>query len=419
MRDLARWGVVGGAASLARLRFPAGARPAPGMPGAPRVLVLRPDHLGDVLLSTPALSALRAALPQAHIVALLGPWAVEALRANPAIDELHQFAFPGFTRRPCQPSSHPYWQLIELARRIKAWEVDAAINFRSDFWWGSAALALAGVPMRVGFAVAPGSAALTYREPFPSMPEHAARLALRLSGRTARLLGAPLPAHTPLDPTSWPLVFAIAPEDHRWAESWLAQHAITAENPPIFVHPGAGAAVKLWTARQWAQTAERLAADTGAPLVIAGATTEGSEVGRVVAQIASSVHVVSLTEPVSLARYGALISRARLALGVDSGPLHLAVAVGTPSVRLHGPTDPTVFGPWGNSALHAVVASDLPCVPCGRLDYPADELANHPCVRVLRPSTVCATAHAVLASAAGAPSDANRITASPSGSVAR
>ncbi|HEX9057318.1 MAG TPA: hypothetical protein VF818_07270, partial [Ktedonobacterales bacterium] len=67
-----------------------------------------------------------------------------------------------------------------------------------------------------------------------------------------------------------------------------------------------------------------------------------------------------------------------------------------PSVRLHGPTDPAVFGPWGPAALHAVVASGLPCAFCGRLDYQERELRWHPCVRLLDVQTVTAAARRVL-----------------------
>jgi ADP-heptose:LPS heptosyltransferase len=115
------------------------------------------------------------------------------------------------------------------------------------------------------------------------------------------------------------------------------------------------------------------------------------------------VHVFPLVENMSLARYAALLARARLVLGVDSGPLHLAAAVGTPSVRLHGPSDPRVFGPWGAPELHRVVASDLPCAPCGRLDYAPAELARHPCLRLIAPESVLDAARLVLAAHAARP----------------
>ena len=85
---------------------------------------------------------------------------------------------------------------------------------------------------------------------------------------------------------------------------------------------------------------------------------------------------------------GALLARADLVVGGDTGPLHLAVATGTPTVHLFGPADPARFGPWGPPDRHRVVATDLPCAPCGRLDWP--DPADHPCVRTIALARVVA-----------------------------
>lgn len=77
----------------------------------------------------------------------------------------------------------------------------------------------------------------------------------------------------------------------------------------------------------------------------------------------------------------ALFSRARVVLGPDSGPLHLAAAVGAPTVALFGPADPVEFRPWGQSDKHYVLTSDIGCRPCRVLDWGDDDPANHPCVQ--------------------------------------
>jgi len=82
-----------------------------------------------------------------------------------------------------------------------------------------------------------------------------------------------------------------------------------------------------------------------------------------------------------LSELAAIMARCRLVLGVDSGPLHLAVALGVPTVHLFGPVDSRAFGPWGDPAHHIVVTSEMHCIPCNRLDYAPAELHQHPCVR--------------------------------------
>ena len=83
-------------------------------------------------------------------------------------------------------------------------------------------------------------------------------------------------------------------------------------------------------------------------------------------------------------------------IGLDSGPLHLAVALHTPTVHLYGPVDQTVFGPWGTPERHRVLISDWPCIPCNRLDYGPEELAHHPCVKEIDVDQVMAAAQDAL-----------------------
>jgi ADP-heptose:LPS heptosyltransferase len=95
-----------------------------------------------------------------------------------------------------------------------------------------------------------------------------------------------------------------------------------------------------------------------------------------------------LVTDATVGQLAALLGRALLVLSVDSGPLHLAVAQGTPTVQLFGPTDPRIFGPWGIHERHIVLASrqrcpTCPAIPCGRLDFSPQELADHPCVRLI------------------------------------
>ena len=305
--------------------------------------------------------------------------------------------FPGFTREAAPALWAPYAQLLRQARRLARWRVDAAINFRPDFWWGAALLALAGIPVRVGYNLAPGATALTHRVSLPPAPEHAARLALRLAATASRAMGAPGFAPAPWQPEAHPVIFPLDDADRAWAREWLERAGLPGAARPLLVHPGAGAPVKRWTATAWARVIERLAAELDAPVVVAGAAAEAGVAAAITQAVRAPAYVLSFAEDAPLTRYAALLASARLVLGVDSGPLHLAAAVGTPTVRLFGPTDPAVFGPWGPAGRHAVVRSAaLPCMPCGRLDYPDAELPAHPCVRLIHPNLVVNAARTLL-----------------------
>jgi ADP-heptose:LPS heptosyltransferase len=119
-------------------------------------------------------------------------------------------------------------------------------------------------------------------------------------------------------------------------------------------------------------------------------------------EIARAMHESPLLlTDVTVGQLAALLGRASLVLGVDNGPLHLAVTQGTPTVSIFGPTDPRIFGPWGSPERHIVVASthkcaSCPAIPCGRLDFTLQELPQHPCVRLVTEEEVLAAVERVL-----------------------
>ncbi len=91
-----------------------------------------------------------------------------------------------------------------------------------------------------------------------------------------------------------------------------------------------------------------------------------------------------------------MLARCTLVLGSDSGPLHLAVAVDTPTVHLYGPVSAAKFGPWGDPTRHAVLATGWPCAPCNRLDWPPAILPQHACLANITPDEVTRCAVDVL-----------------------
>src|SRR5207253_3147538 len=93
----------------------------------------------------------------------------------------------------------------------------------------------------------------------------------------------------------------------------------------------------------------------------------------------------------------AVMAASRLVMGVDSGPLHLAAAVGAPTLRMYGPTDPLRFGPWGPPGQHVLVQAQLPCSPCGNLVAPpCGARREPPCMLSVRPEQVSAALAALL-----------------------
>jgi len=328
-----------------------------------RVLVIKPDHLGDVLLLTPALRLLRQQLPHAHITLLVGPWSRDVVAHNPDIDVLLTCQFPGFTRQAKASAFEPYRVLIKTAWLLRAGHYDAALIARDDHWWGALLAALTSVPRRIGYALPAVQPFLTHALP-QQANTHVTQQAIRLVEAFAgRAVGDRPPLRSP-----------VTEEDRIWAACWLADQQFD-QHQLATIHPGTGGYPKLWITERWAEVADVLQ-ERGMRVLLTGGPGEAALVTSIAAQM--SVPPVTLVGTATVGQLAAVYEQCAVVLGVDSGPLHVAASVGTPTVVLFGPSDPQRYGPWGEPhQRHHVVRSGLWCSPCNDL---------HACPRGTAPS---------------------------------
>jgi len=329
--------------------------------------------MGDLLLSVPALRHLKASIPDCYLGLLIGPWNAEAARGIPHVDEVLTLPFPWFDRRPTAGLLHPYRLLLAEATRLRTGRWDTALVLRHDFWWGAMLAAWADIPRRIGYGSPEALPFLTHSVPYKVAHEVEQTMALAeaLSGRQSY----------PME-----LEFRASMEDAEAAGVWLAEQGLVGSF--AVVHPGAGAPVKEWNAGKFAAVIAGLAL----PVVVTGSPGEEA-LARAVAGPAGARLLVGAP----LGQVAAVLARASLAIGVDSGIMHLAAAVGTPTVRLFGPADASRFGPWGDPNLQRVVRSEPACVPCNRLEFSPGELPLHPCMRSIPVEAVLAAAQPLLA----------------------
>ena len=156
------------------------------------------------------------------------------------------------------------------------------------------------------------------------------------------------------------LDFVPTPDEQAFAEKWLQEHGLA--DAIVALHPGAGAPVKQWPSERFGMLAKQLAADHRVGIVVTGDTNEAALVQQVVAS-SEEAHAAPLVGA-TIGQVAAVLHRCALAVGGDSGILHLAAAVGTPTVRLYGSVDSQRFGPWGAPEQHQILRSELACVPC-------------------------------------------------------
>lgn len=351
--------------------------------GSPqRLLVIRPDHLGDLLFTTPALHYLRSQYPQAHITALIGPWGEAVLAGNPDVDEILTLPFPGFTREPKGRALAPYALLQEEAQRLAAGRFDLALILRFDHWWGAWLAAAAGIPRRIGYDIDEVRPFLTQAEPY-LRGRHEVVQNLGLVMAAAGVNGKNIASGDRQADEGWALRFGISAEDAAAAEELLPP--LAGGRRLVAIHPGSGAAVKRWRTEAWAELTRRLSVDQGVQVLFTGSAGEAELIDPILDAMRGGgslpAPAISLAGQTGLSTLAAVYRRCSLVIGPDSGPLHLAVAVGTPTVHLYGPVDRRTFGPWGSPQRHRVVTSNWACISCNRLDWPGSSLDEHGCVR--------------------------------------
>jgi len=349
-------------------------RQAPAAHDEPRsILVVQLDHLGDALLSTGLLAALRARYPAARIEVLAAAWNREMFDACPEVDRVYESRVNRFAR-----AGRTGWltDLLHWGWRLRKRRFDLAIDVRGELPL-ALLLWLTGARRRLGWAAGGGGFLLTDSADYiPGRHEVASRQAL-----LDLLEIAP-----PSGETAWPPRFDVGAAARQGIDADPATSEFLLEGRPLVVlHVGAGTQAKRWPVEHWRALLGRLIADHGACAALIGGASDAATAQSILGPHGIP-RVVNRVGRASLIETAALIERAALFVGSDSGPAHLAAAVGTPVVALFsGTNDARQWRPWGQRV--AVVRNAVPCAPCHRELCP---LADHPCMRGLSPAMVLA-----------------------------
>jgi heptosyltransferase-2 len=301
----------------------------------PTVLVPQTSFLGDVVLTTPLLSALRRRLRPRRLCILVRPEARALVAGHPDVDEVLIDDKLGADRG--------LGGLWRTAARLRREQFDVAVcphrSLRTAL-----VLAMAGIPRRVGFETSRGRW---------FFHDRVARLRDRHDvERNLALLdpfggGEKAALHVPVDPAARPVAAALCPDG---------------PGPLVGLAPGSVWPTKRWTEDGFAAVTRALATD-GARCVLLGAPGDAGAAAAIAARAA--VPVTNLAGMTDLAALVAVIDRLDLLIANDSAPMHIAAARGVPVVAVFCATTPALgYGPWG--ADGTVVEADLACRPCAR-----------------------------------------------------
>ncbi len=307
-----------------------------------KILLIRLDHIGDLLMTTPALRALRIAYPKAEIHLLVKEATAEVLELNPNINRIITFNAPWTIAKGKKATRG---DIIRLISRLRKEKYDSVIDFRADP--REALLSLfTGAPYRLGYGARGGGFCFTHPGEY-NPQDHEIHRAINLL--------SPLK----ITPESDKMDLNFSSEDHEMAETILLKAGVKPESKLAGIHPGAASPFKRWTYEGFAGLGDLLI-ENGYQVLLLGAPGDKNLLASITKQMQKTPTVIC---DINLKILGAVIERLDFLVCNDSAPSHIAQAVGTRAVVLYGPTHNEVTGPL-DLEKHTVARNSIPCAPC-------------------------------------------------------
>ena len=366
---------------------------------ARRVLVVRLDNLGDVLVTTPAFHAVRQALPEANITLLASPVGAQAGRLNPDIDDVIEYQAPWMD--PWRELFHDPAREQAMIARLYGGRFDGAIiftSFRQSPLPSAYLCYLANIPLRVAASIDGPGSLLTTRHKHPERMMHEVERGLDLVGAIG------------IRTKDRSLRLAVPDDARDEVRATLALRRIDRSRPLVVVHPGCSMPARTYAWERFVEGAQQLVEEDAATIVLTGVAGERELAERIRGGVEGTARdsVFSLAGELSFPGLCALIETADLTITNNTGPMHVSAAVGTPVVALFALTNPPEqWGPW--QVPHRLLNRDVPCRICYSRVCPY----GHECLSLVTPTDVVAAARELLPKGAAEPS-APRLAEVPS-----
>jgi heptosyltransferase II len=315
-----------------------------------KVLIRGTNWIGDVVITFPAIAAVKETLPHAKITVLVKPWVADLVRMHPAVDEVMIYERPG--------RHEGIGGLWKLAGELRRRHFDMAILLQNAI--EAAIIAwLARIPIRAGYNTDARGFLLTHpvtrtqeiKKVHQSLYylEMLKALGFKLSGRTLR--------------------FVPTERDRQAAERRLNEWGIAGRRPVIGMAPGAAyGPAKRWFPERFAAMADRLSEKYSCPVLLFGSA--GDRTSTEAVQAAAKIAFIDIAGRTSLNEAIAMIARCDLFVTNDSGLMHVAGALGVPTVAIFGSTNPVTTSPMGEHT--AIVRRAVDCSPCLKQECPTD-----------------------------------------------
>ena len=351
-----------------------GRRSRPTPDGIRRILALRLERIGDLLMSLPAIHALRQRAPHATIDLVVGSWNRDIAAQVTGLDTVDTMDAPWLARGR---RSQAWPALVRQARGWRARGYDLALNLEGDIR-SNVLMGLSGARWTAGFGMAGGGPLLDDDVAFDAR-SHTAINGVRLVSaafgeRDTQAAQAVQGRHAAA--LLLRAEITIPPSAHAAANRALACTGTPPANRPLVgLHIGAGRAIKEWPSLRVAEVGAWAARERGAVLVLTGSGDDRDAAARVRQALPPGAPVIDLVGILDLLPLAAVLARLSLFVAPDTGPMHLAAVLGTPVVGVFGPSSPERWGPLSQACR--IVRIDLSCSPCNRIRHPPARCQGH------------------------------------------
>jgi len=309
-----------------------------------RILIIRTDRIGDVTLSTPAVKALREACPGAHIAFMVRPYARGIVEGNPYLDEVIIYDKYGIHKG--------FFATLFFAWRLKMKRFDTAIILHPTNRAHIIAF-VAGIPNRIGWGrKLPALLTISLKDEKYLGQKHEFEYTLDI----LKAVGVEISDKS--------LYLSVKEEDKASISAKLFERGVVDSDILLAVHPGASCPSKRWPLDRFASLIDRLRSHYDVRIVLVSGPEEAAQIAELKPALADKV--VDISGETSVGELAALLKRCKLFISNDSGPVHIATAVGTPSIVIFGRKQPGLsprrWGPTGKSDI--TLHKDVGCEMC-------------------------------------------------------
>jgi len=310
-----------------------------------RILIVNVNWLGDVLMSTASIRAIKKAYPESYLACMVPKRCVEVLSGNPNLDEIIVFD---------EKDTHKWLSAqIRFIRELKKKKFDIAFLFHRSFTRALIPF-LAGIPERIGYCTKKRGMLLTRKIALPEDDIH--RLDYYLN----------IPESYGVKSDGRYYEFFISDNDREFINNKLKELGIKQDDFVVVINPGGNWAPKRWPKENFARLSDKLINELGARIIISGADKD-VELANEISSLMKQKPII-LAGATNLKQLGALMEAVDLVISADSGPMHIAAAMGTDLIALFGPTKAALTSPLGKGKI-AIIQMEVGCeIPCYKVN---------------------------------------------------